>query len=286
MHQDHYYLVVTMSGDEAWNRRIVDYSKIHGDSSEAYHALVQSLKLSAGMIVGDIMSGYGAVSKEILDHCSKQAIDDIAHRPLPIRMILTDRFGAQLRRSVQHLSSYSPFFPISRVIADTRALPFHNCLDAAVIKHGLHELPHRDHTRALKSIHAALKPRGKIFLWEMVGLTEEQTKLARDILRTKDKLAGYTSLVQNRYFAHGTELYQSLEEAGFKDANDVYVGPFHYETKNFFESDLQSDQKKLQLFNEYIRKKVPAETRSSLDYTDRGDSIGLTFSKKIICAIK
>lgn len=286
MRQNHYCVVVTMNREDAWNRRTVDYNKIHGDSSEAYHALIQSLKLSEGMIVGDIMSGYGAVSKEILDHCERQAMDDFAHRPLPIRMILTDRFDAQLRRSVQHLSLHAPFFPINRVIADTRALPFDHCLDAAVIKHGLHELPHRDHTRALKNIHVALKPHGKIFLWEMVGLTEEQTKLARDILRTKDRLAGYTSLVQNRYFAHGTELYHSLEEAGFKDAHDVYIGPFHYETKKFLESDLQSDHSKLHLFNEYIRKNVPAEIRSELDYVDRGDSIGLTFAKKIICAIK
>ena len=262
-----------------WNQRNVDFSKAHGNEDDAFERLIESMNLKSGITIGDIMSGYGAVSQKILDYCSKNN--------LFVRIILTDAFEGQINKSSQYLAPYElQGYAIQRRLEDARDLCFENKLDKAVIKMGLHEVPKRGQLRIIQNAYHALKEHGELYVWESFGQTPELSHCFRELIRKKDELAGFNSFVENRYFSHETEILEQLKEAGFRDIEIVYKGAFNYNSKNFLEIDFLGDTSKLHAWNEYLRSTLSNEEKKAVSFNDSGDSISMQFIKKIIKAVK
>ncbi|MBS3089262.1 class I SAM-dependent methyltransferase [Candidatus Pacearchaeota archaeon] len=264
---------------QGWNQRNVDFSKAHGNEDEAFDKLIESMNLKNGMTMGDIMSGYGAVSRKVLDYCSKNN--------LYVRVILTDAYEEQINKSTSYLAPYElQGYAVQKRVEDARCLSLENILDKAVIKMGLHEVPKNDQPRIIQNAYNALKEHGEIYIWESFGQTPELSRCFRELVKKKDELAGFDSFVENRHFSHETDIFKQLKEAGFRDIEIVYDGIFNYTTKNLLESDFLGDESKLQAWNEYLRSTLSDEEKKAVKFNDTGDSISMSFVKKIIRGVK
>lgn len=257
-----------------WDRRKADYTKAHGDSSDAFATLLAAMNLGNGMVIADVMGGYGDVSKQILDYCSKKRIG--------VHLTLSDRFREQIERSKQHLKEYN----LTRKIEDARCLAFKdNSLDKIVIKMGLHEVKKEDQLKVASEVYRSLREGGEAYIWESIGQDDYLAYFWRGIVRQKDILAGFTSLVENRYFPSEQEIVDTLKTGGFKDIQKVYSGEFKYITRNLL-TDFNGDLSKLDAWNEFLRQRLPDDVKKAINFTDEGDSISMSFSKLIWVAKK
>jgi hypothetical protein len=262
-----------------WNKRQVDFTKIHGDDSAAFAALLDHMRLRNGLVIGDLMGGYGAVSRNILERCIRDGID--------IEIILSDAYKEQLERSFETLAPYdAQGFLIKRILEDARTLSERPSLDNAVIKFGLHEVRREEQSAIIQGTYRRLKENGEFYLWMPMGTTPLLNKHFQDVVRKKDELAGLDELVMNRYFSHENEIRPLLEQAGFRNIRTIYEGPFIYTTKNFLDSDFEGDIHKVEAWNDYLRSSLSSDVKNLLAFTDNGDSISLSFVKRIIKAEK
>lgn len=270
-----------MDNKNGWNKRCVDFSKVHGNDDEAFASLLSDIKLRKGMKIGDIMGGYGGVSAKILEQARNEG--------LALDVFLSDAFETQIKRSIDFLREYeSENLKVTRKVEDIRvsSLPS-NHLDALIIKMGLHELPYEEQLKALSESYRILKPGSRIYIWAPLTQTRHSTPYYREIIRKKDELAGYSQLVQNRYFSSKEELLELMKSAGFEGLQQVHLSELGFElsTKKFCEADMVGDQNKLREFNEYMRS-LPENVKAEFNFKDDGDDIKFSVNKEIISATK
>ena len=262
-----------------WNRRNVDFVKIHGSDDEAFAYLFEELKLAPRMKIGDIMGGYGGVSKYILKQAQALRIS--------LDILLSDAYKSPIAKSRTFLKPYETHqLRVTRIIEDARNSSIaSNSLDAVIIKLGLHEFPKAHQPQALAESHRTLKPACAIYIIESVTKTSEMNYPYRAIIRKKDELAGYTQMAQNRYFSSRDEIIEALRSSGFKEIKQIYSGIFKLNTKTFCDADMGGDPDKLQEFNEYLRS-FPEDVKLALNFEDRGNDIEFSVEKVIIKAVK
>ena len=258
---------------EGWDVRNVDFSRIHGDDSRAYEFLLKSLNLREGMCLGDIMCGYGAVSQRVLEFCESKRII--------LSLFLLDAY--QLDRTIPLTRYEDKGHSVNRTLQDARNFSFpKDSLDAIVIKMGLHEVSKEEQVRILANSLHSLKPAGELFIWECMGQTPKINEYFKRIIRKKDELAGYTSMVENRYFCNEEELIDIAEEAGGERVEVIYQdSSFDWNTLNLCQADFGVDVDKLKEYNEYIRSILPINVSQAIKLEDFGDFIIMHFAKKI-----
>lgn len=104
-----------------------------------------------------------------------------------------------------------------------KSLPYEDAFfDKVVIKMGLHENPYIDQQVIVNEFFRVLKPGGKLIIWELY-LNEKTQPIFQKVIRKKDQLAGFTSLVKKRYFQRKDEMKHFLDMAGFIDFREVFV---------------------------------------------------------------
>jgi ubiquinone/menaquinone biosynthesis C-methylase UbiE len=221
------------------------------------------------------MGGCGGVSKEILDHCSQNN--------LFVKIVLVDAFEEQLNKSQDFLASYDVRgFCIQRKLEDARMMTLDSVLDSAVIKFGLHEVPQCEQPRIIRGAYKSLKKGGELYLWETYGQSPNIHKHFRRMVKRKDVISGYNSLVQLRYFPEENEVVEYLSGAGFRDIEVIYSGDFLLSTLHYHKFDFPNNPKALLRWNDSLRKTLPPEAKVE----DTGDSINFYILKKIIRARK
>jgi ubiquinone/menaquinone biosynthesis C-methylase UbiE len=247
-----------------WKIRNAVYETVHNINPTDLHQLVKSLEIKEGNIVADLMCGYGAVTREILKY----------HQVIPI---LLDNSEEQLKKSYQELGK------IERIFSDIRECPLEDeSIDRAVIKMGIHEVPKKDQQIIINQVYRILRQRGVFSMWDIMPTTEEEQILFQDIIRKKDKLAGFESFVTDRYFFKLDEGMNYLRTAGFKEVEHIHKMNFWYSIDKLLNSDFRNDKNKLEEWNEYIRQRVPENLKSKLGYVDKGEKIEMNFEQGII----
>jgi ubiquinone/menaquinone biosynthesis C-methylase UbiE len=262
-----------------WNRREVDFSKVHGDDSRAFQSLIRNLKLRPNVNIADIMSGYGAVSQQVLEECKRKGIK--------INLTLSDSSETQIKKSKQTLNIYeNKGYNINRILSDVR-IPHlsKESLDIAIIKMGLHEVPKQDQPRVLRNLVDSLKSRAELYVWESFGNTEEVNEYFNMIVRQKDRLAGYSEMVKNRYFPTREQIVEKMKDAGLRNIKQIYEGEFEYPTYRL-SVDFKGDKTKLDQWNQYIKILLPPNVRKKVKFKDYGDWIDLKFTKGIFVGRK
>ncbi|MEK6928254.1 MAG: class I SAM-dependent methyltransferase [Nanoarchaeota archaeon] len=264
--------------NNGWNQRKVNFLKAHGNEDDAFSCLVSALNIQSGQIIGDIMGGYGGVSRYILEYCARKGIS--------LRVVLLDGSEEQLKKSYEYLASFDISKQgIERICADVRVFSLEKMLDKVVLKMGLHEVKKEEQVNVLRNIYSGLKPKGEVYVWESFGEDERLTKAFRLIVRKKDRLAGFMSLAQNRYFSSENEIIESLKRSGFTGISEVYSGVFNYQTKNLID-DFNGNWELVNKWNNYLRTQLPKDVKRDIRFRDEGNSISMNFTKKIFKAIK
>lgn len=260
---------------DGYNIRKVDFSKIHGVAGEDLEKLADAMEISDGARVLDLMCGYGAVSAHILDRTEKER--------LKIELSMCDLHKVQLDRIPDAVRAMAA----DVTVGDARNLPYDDgVFDAVVIKMGLHEVPHIDQPLVFQNVFRVLKPGGRFVIWEVMPNTGEQQDAFTEQMQKKNELAGYESIVVDRYFTRGEQMPWLFEEAGFVDVKQVFEANFHQSTLGRLDSELGGDRHKLDELNAFVRRCTPASIRSEVDYLDEGDSISMKVPNRIFRATK
>lgn len=270
---------------DGWAIRNVRYEEVHKVPQTFFDELIEGLNIQEGDVIGDLMSGYGAVSREVLKQASKENKS--------ISIWLLDNHKEQLDRSYtellefdhpQNLSKYQ----IHRLICDMRSPDSlkENLFDKIVIKMGLHEVPQEDQQKVIDNSYRWLKKWGKLFVWDRMPLRKDDQELFGRIIAKKDTLAGFDSFVKNRYFYRLDEGKKYLQQAGFRNVKVFKRIYLNFSSRVRLHTEFGSDLNKLREWNNYIREIVPEEAKERLKFEDKGDDIRMYFSKNIICGEK
>ncbi|XYK80658.1 MAG: class I SAM-dependent methyltransferase [Labrenzia sp.] len=260
---------------DGYNIRKVDFSKIHGVAGHDLKKLADALELDDKACVLDLMCGYGAVSSHILEYSNSSNIG-IHLSMCDLHKVQLDRIPEEVRSQVSDIT-----------VGDARDLPYGDeQFDAVVIKMGLHEVPHIDQPLVFQQVFRVLKPGGRFVIWEVMPDTGPQQDAFTEQMQKKNELAGYESIVVDRYFTRGEQMPWLYEEAGFIDIQQVFEANFHQSTLGRLDSELGGDRHKLDSLNTFVRRCTPETIRAEVDYKDGGDSISMKVPNRIFRAIK
>lgn len=265
---------------DSFDVRIVRYEYIHSIKDEFFDELVKTANPQHGQNILDAGCGYGAVTREILKRAKNKKIN----------CFLADANHTQLLRAKEELGKIDAHkseikFFIDNLV-DTKFEE--NTFDTIIAKMVIHEIPLKKQQQAIKNAYRILKPNGKLIIWDM-ALDNDTQHFIQEIIRMKDKLAGFKTLEKNRYFLRFDEIKALLSNAGFKKAKKEYQILSPVITHKRLEQEFGNSKVKLNKWHNFIRKKA-SETNSiilnKLKFTDEGESISFVPPKAIITAIK
>lgn len=276
-----YNEISTTKISDSFDVRFVRYEYIHTVKDEYLDELYKILNPQPDENILDIGCGYGFVTKQIINRTpSKNLI-----------LSLADSNTTQLQRAKDEISTISNTHKSKIIfyhdnILSTK-LPV-NTFDKIVAKMIIHEIPLKYQQKAIDNLFKLLKPGGKLIIWDMT-LNQDTQKLIQDIIRMKDKLAGFRSLEKNRYFLRLDEICSLLSYSGFSFIKKEYEINSPIITRKRLEQEFNNNELKLAKWHIYIRnrvKNIDPNILKFIKFEDKGDSISLTPHKGIISAIK
>ncbi len=287
-----------MTDNNSYQKRIVSYEKIHSIDEKDFDSLIAIVDPKNGESILDVCCGYGSVSKRILKEIDKKGLD--------LKITLLDNSELQLERAKENLKNN---VNIKFVLSDAIETPFpENHFDTVVNKMGLHEVDKESQYKMLKESYRIIKPGGKIVIWEL-ALDDKTQPIFSEIIKKKDQIAGFDSLVRNRYFPKKDDVLVGLKEAGFKYPkveHDVFPSLSirnrkeelisvdrltMLDEKGFIdeseEFNLQKTaEDKVEELRRYIREKLSEEEKILMSFSESEDDTILKAPKAIFKALK
>lgn len=284
--------------ENSYEKRIVQYEKIHSIDEEDFKILVKTIKPKNNQTILDICCGYGAVSKRIQEEIKKDHLNT--------KLVLLDNSSLQISRAKENFPAEEN---IDFILSDAIKTPFEDShFDTIVNKMGLHEVPQDLQKQMMTECYRILKPEGKIVIWEL-ALSEETQPIFSKIIKKKDELAGFSSLVRNRYFPKKEDTLNLLQKVGFNDVqviHDVYPNLSIRNRKEEFvsvdrlkileEKDFINDEdqkeldkiseQKIQALLDFVRENLTDEEKKIMNYQEIENDIILTAQKAIFEARK
>lgn len=141
-----------------------------------------------------------------------------------------------------------------------------------------------DQPLVFQSVFRTLKRGGRFVIWEVMPDTGLQQDAFSEQIQMKNKLAGYESIVVDRYFMRGEQISWLYQEAGFENVKQVFEAHFKQSTLGRLDSELGGDWEKLAELNDFVRRCTPVSIRPSLHYEDDGESIAMKVPNRIFRA--
>ena len=192
----------------SFNDRIVDFKQIHNQKPEDFERFLDIIDPKPNQVILDGMNGYGAVAKEVLDRSESNGF-------VP-EIYTLDESPVQVGRARLNLPNIGQEHFVQ---ADMKQTPFpDNMFDTVIIKMGIHEVPKNDQLIVMKEVYRILKKGGKFVIWDLSF---------HNIIRSKDEIAGFESLVKNRYFPRQDELVEAFNAAGFLNVEMMHEVDAH-----------------------------------------------------------
>ena len=261
--------------------RIVRYEYIHSIKAEFFDRLVKAVDPRNSEALLDAGCGYGAVTREILKR----------HKDKRLNCYLADSCDTQLSRACTELANigFGHESSLSFYKDDLVDTTFEDgTFNTIVAKMLIHEIPAEKQQVAINNAHTILKSGGKLIIWDMT-LDESNQRFIQDVIRMKDRLAGFHTLEANRYFLRLDELKFLLDKAGFKDVKLIYKIISPVVSKKRLKPEFGDSKLKLLQWHDFIRSKasdLDPSVLNRLQFKDEGDSISFTPPKAIIVATK
>jgi ubiquinone/menaquinone biosynthesis C-methylase UbiE len=286
----------------SFNDRIVDFKQIHNQKPEDFEKFLDIIDVKPDQVILDGMDGYGAVAKEILNRSKTSGF-------IP-EIYTLDESPIQVDRARLNIPNIKPDHLIQ---ADMRQTPFpDNKFDTVVIKMGIHEVPKTEQLVVMKEVYRILKKGGKFVIWDLSFHNLETQKVFQDLIRKKDEIAGFESLVKNRYFPRQDELVTTFKDAGFSNVEVVHEIDAHLSMRVREAELVSKDRRALltqkeiltpedEVFLAELGKKrchelvsiikkymasVPEDIKTQLQYEETEDDIKLVPNKEIIVGYK
>lgn len=227
----------------AYDTRIVTYEQITSFSEEMFEKMVQTVQPQKGQHILDVGAGYGPVTQAILKR----------YPHVKIHYYLVEKSPVQLERAIEAIrdkDAHDGCFHFLNCPMDQSSLPDSN-LDTIIGKMILHELPEEKQLSAVQEMYRILKPGGAFYLWQTI-LDEETVTFFGNLMRKKDELAGFDSMVRDRHFVTADTFFSLFREAGFTAWRQEQEFDYHLNSRYRLESEFNNDEHKLEEWHDYI----------------------------------
>ncbi len=277
-----------------FDSRIVKYEKVHQITDEQINALVKAVDLKQNQKVLDGCSGYGSVTKWLLENNPRDITSTCT-------FFLRDDSSVQIERAKENLKEYNRIeYSVGKIEFPSYEEDYFNTV---VIKMGLHENPKDIQSKMVQEIFRILKPGGTFVVWE-VYLNEKTQPIFSSFIKKKDELAGFDHLAEQRYLPRRDEVKSYIIDAGFVDFKENYIFNPILSTKvrlsEFISRELKESGKtepdeammkiaeeRLHSLNNFFRNTLTAEQKKVIEFEDKGDNILIyNIDKAIVTAIK
>ncbi len=237
----------------AYDVRSVRYEKITNFTGDMFSKLVELVSPVENEHILEGGSGYAPVTRALLEKCGKA---DIKYHILELSKMQIERAKSELADYLKDTAYYE------------KNLRFYNCpleeppfednsIDKIVLKIVLHELPAPAQLTALKELSRSLKPTGKLFIWQTIN-NEQTINFFRRVMRRKDELAGFESMVVNRNFITEERLYDLLHTVGLKNVKKEVEFDYHFNSKFRIDDEFGGSMETLNIYNNYLLGMVDA----------------------------
>lgn len=266
-----------------FDKRIVNYEEIHDNSQKDLDVMLDALDIEHSENILDSGCGYGAVTlgalKRANERCMRFSLADISNVQL-------DRAREKINLAIKHLSPKPEvnFYFDNIIFTEFTEYSF----DAIGAKMVFHEIKKKYQLKTVAEWYKILKHGGRLVVWDL-SLESWNQELIQNIIREKDRIAGFQYMVENRYFLREEEILSMFNDVGFKTYEKIHDITYFINTANRLESEFGGDVEKVKLWNDYIRKEVSNidnNTLARLSYQDHGDYIKMQLPKSIFIAIK
>ncbi|MEL6536931.1 MAG: class I SAM-dependent methyltransferase [Bacteroidota bacterium] len=269
--------------DNDYQNRLVNLEKVHCVGGEMFDQLVSVTDLKAGLRVLDAGSAYGAVTQAILQ---RNPPKDLTYHLLELSATQLGIAKSKLAEllSAEQMESKTAFFNES-ILAPSAPEGYY---DRIIGKLLWHEIAHANQPELARVMHRLLADEGKLVLWQ-ITLEDEMGDFYRAIVREKDRLAGFHSLVTQRYFPNESELLAQLKDVGFQNITCNQALPYHFDSATRLATDFKQDQTKLAQWHEFIRKeasKLSPRGLEQIQYVDATTHLEMRFSWGLYVAQK
>ena len=274
----------------SFNQRRVRYEDIHGIRQEYFDAFVEEANVQDMSRILDCGCGYGAISREILKRLDLTDKDGNYH----VEIDLIDESDVQLKRAQEELAAWKEN-DSRRLCFKQGVFPEEGLLeshyDIVCAKMVLHEVPSDlarlqgkecaptvDQATFLSGIVRSLRPGGKLLLWDL-SLKESVREFFSEVIKMKDVLAGYASMVQRRNFLDTRSLTSLLQSSGLSLIREFHHVKYRVTTSKRLIPEFNGDKDKLERWHEHIRHlaaSLDQKTLATIKYADEGSSIAFT----------
>ena len=273
----------TQEDKNAYEIRNADYSIVHNDSDEDFLEFITALSIKQADKVIDIGGGYGSIFIRLIEHQPDLIID----------YDLLDGGLFQLKKGEERINKllikHNNKSTVRYMHQDATMLDLEpDQYDLVICKMFLHEIPIQHKKKIFKNLFDITKPGSRIFFWNP-DLTPNNYSFYTDVIKKKDELAGFQSMVENRHFLLNQDFYEFLAEAGFINANKLMTFDYHLDTKNRLHEEFHGDRNRLQEWNAYILRiaaQLDLETTKQLNIQVSADNVYINFKRGIFSAQK
>lgn len=267
----------------SYDNRIVRYEEIHSIKQEHFDLLCSLVDPKDKLEILDLGSGYGSCTRELIKKYPKYRIN----------YTLTDNSDVQIQRSKAEIPQILKACESNSIVNyeydDIVRSKFQdNSFDIVISKMVIHEIKKEKQIDAFKEIYRILKPGGKLIFWDLY-LNNYTQAFFQEIVKEKDRLCGYETLYNNRYFLRGDEIFKLLKFSNFQNIQKVEDILTPVITSNRLKSEFRNNIGLLNEWHSYISEKAKLTDPFilfNLSYRSHGDWYSITPPKAIITAIK
>lgn len=269
----------------SFNKRIVRYEEIHAIEQKYFDALAEAAAIRDGDRILDCGCGYGAVVREFLHFTDAQRRSEQWHNVID----LVDESSKQLRRAKVELRAWRNHSTASlNFLLGTFPQDFtwEDRYDVVGVKMVLHEMPtertirsdnneHVTQPQFMKALLRCLKPGGVLVLWDLT-LTPTTRDFFCSVIREKDTIAGFRTLVKRRNFLSNEAISSLFADSGLVAVHQVESFDYRFSTKRRLIPELNGNEAALEKWHTHIRNEARGlsdEVLHELAYDDRGDDI-------------
>lgn len=168
---------------------------------------------------------------------------------------------------------------LRKIIGDVRYARIENKYDFVILKFGLHDLPREDQPLVLQNTPRLMSGNGRLILIAYFSPSGEAQIHYNNIVKLKDKLAGYKS---ERHFATLGEIIDMLIKAELKPRIEMLS-----ESKiNYFRTELLDSESRRAFNAKLFQMNIFAGTNNLLGITHTAEGPEITFPLAVLTAKK
>ncbi len=235
-------------------RNTVRYESIHDVRDEHWQWFIEAAAPDDGDLILDCGCGYGACTKELLDRCKQSCfiVDLLDESHVQIeRAKLELESAAQARGDVPSTRSVLDYIADSvEHFSRTTSRRY----DKIFLKMVLHEVPISGQESFLNELFGMLKPGGVLIVWDL-ALEPSVASFFREVVREKDRLLGFRTMQERRYFLTAGEFLDLAKRSKFKVAETTALFDCDFHSDRRVECEFKSQYDKYNAWLQFIKRK-------------------------------